>query len=125
MADSSSVSHIKKSRKEANYFRIISDLFMKIRLEDERLNDIFINRVLLSNDKSKIRVLFYAQGGHEAYKQALDTLKLYRPSMRKALAESTRSRYVPDIRFEYDAQFEKQQKLEELLDEVGQDLEQD
>jgi ribosome-binding factor A len=122
MADGSSVSHIKKSRKESNLHRIISDLFMKIRLEDKRLQDIFINRVQLSNDKSKLLVLFYAQGGIESFKQALEILKLYKPSMRKAIADSTRARYVPDIRFAYDAQFEKQQQLEELLDEVGHEL---
>lgn len=95
---------------------------MKIRLEDDRLNDIFINRAILSSDKSQLRVLFYAQGGHEAFKKALNILKLYKPSMRKGIADSTRSRYVPDIRFEYDAQFEKQQELEELLDKVGDEL---
>ncbi len=120
MADN--VAHIKRSRKEATLHKIISTLFMQIRLEDDRLNNIFINRVHLSPNKSTCHVLFYSPGGPEEFKKSIQILKLYKPSMRKALADSTRSRYVPDLYFEYDAQFEKQQELENLLNNVEVEL---
>ena len=122
MVNNSSLSHIKRSQKEANLLRIISGLFMKIRIEDDRLNDIFINRVELSKAKSMVNVFFYAQGGQESFKKALRILTLYKPSMRKGVADSTSSRYVPDLHFLYDAKFEKEQKLQELLNQVGDDL---
>ncbi|MEX0672245.1 MAG: ribosome-binding factor A [Candidatus Babeliales bacterium] len=122
MSDGSSVSHIKKSRKEANLFRIVSDLFMKIRMEDSRLINLFIDRVELTTDKSRLRVLFYTPDGQAAFKEKMDILRLYKPSMRKAIADTIHARYVPDLRFEYDAQFEKQDSLEKLLDEVSSRL---
>ncbi len=119
---SSSVAHIKRSRKEATLYKIISDLFMRIKLENEKLGNLTLTRVALSSNKSVCDVFFYTSDGFEAYKERLKILTLYKPSMRKAVADSTRSRYVPDLRFSYDSQHEKQQQVEQLLNEVGDEL---
>lgn len=52
-------------------------------------------------------------------------LKLYKPSLRKALSKLP-SRYAPELIFKYDEELEKQMKLEELMDKVKeQDSEQE
>lgn len=120
--NNSTVSNIKRSQKEALLLREISKMFHAITLDDDRLTGLFINRVELSADKSWCTILFYTPDGYDFFKEKLEILKLYKPSMRKSLTQSISSRYVPNLRFQYDSQFEKQQKLESILDKVSKDL---
>lgn len=62
--------------------------------------------------------MFYDPDGLEAFKKKLEILKLYKPSIRAALAKKIKSRYVPDLAFKFDEQFEKEQKIHEILDKV-------
>lgn len=113
-----STDHVRKARKEAQYLRVISTLFAQQAVEDERLHDIFINRVELSADGGLCYVFFYSQQGESRFKEILPHLILYKPSLRAALAQEIRGRYTPDILFRFDEKFEKQQKIEQLIDRV-------
>jgi ribosome-binding factor A len=114
----SRVQDIKKAQKERLFFREISNLFLQITLDDSRVQGIFITRVKLSPDKSLCTVYFYAPEGEEFFKTKLEVLKLYKPSMRKAIAAKIEARYTPDIRFIFDDQYEKQEELELLMDKI-------
>lgn len=114
----SRVSDIKRAQKESALLRILSQMFRLIASDDSRLTDIFINRVALSADKGICAVFFYSLKGEEHFKEMLEILKLYKPSMRKALAHEIPGRYTPELVFRYDMQFEKQQRLEELIEKV-------
>ncbi len=114
----SSLSHIKRSQKESLLFREISQLFLQATLDDPRLEGLFVNRVQLSPDKGLCTVFFYTPQGEEAFKEKRSILTLYKPSLRKALATSIRSRYTPNLSFKFDTQFEKHQRLEELIEQV-------
>lgn len=117
-----SVSSIKKSQKESLLFRAIAQLFSQTQLDDKKLDGLFINRVKLSDDKSVCTVYFYTVGGFEDFKDKLKTLVLYKSSLRHALAKSIKSRYTPELVFKFDDQFEKQQRIESLLEKVkGED----
>lgn len=117
-----SVSSIKKSQKEALLFRSISELFRETTLEDKNLANLFVNRVKLSDDKSVCTIFFYAPGGLAEFKEKLGTLLLYKGSLRRALAKMIASRYTPELVFKFDDQFEKQQRIEGLLEKVkGED----
>ncbi len=117
-----SVSSIKKSQKESLLFRAIAQLFSQTMLDDKKLQGLFINRVKLSDDKSVCTVYFYTTGGFADFKEKLQTLILYKPSMRHALAKTIKSRYTPELVFKFDDQFEKQQRIEGLLEKVkGED----
>lgn len=116
------VKTVKRAQKEAFIFKEISKLFHAIIMDDSRFQTLFINRVQLSSDKSMCTVFFYTADGVEAYKELLQTLKLYKPSMRKNLAHAIDSRYVPNLRFEYDAKFEHQQRLEAALDKAAETI---
>lgn len=117
-----SASEIKRSQKESLFLKEISKMFHEITLDEDRLHGLFVNRVELSSDKSWCTIYFYTTEGYQSFQSKLDILKLYKPSIRKGLATSIQSRYVPDLRFAYDAQFEKQQRLESIISKVSEDL---
>lgn len=98
--------------------RSISQLLMQISLDDTRISDIFVNRVSLSDSKSICAIYFYSPRGHDHFKEMLKVLILYKPSMRSAIAKTMDARYTPDLVFKFDEQFEKQLKLENLLDKI-------
>lgn len=118
MSSSAPTRAIKQSQRETQLLREISQLLLETALDDSRLTGVFINRVKLSPDSGICTVYFYSRNGEEHFNQVLDILKLYRPSLRKALAERINRRYTPDLIFKYDTQFDKQQKLEELFEKI-------
>jgi ribosome-binding factor A len=117
----SSVSHIKRAQKESLLFREITQLFSQTALDDTRLQALFISRVHLSPDKGSCTVYFYGSGGESQYKELLPILLLYRPSLRKALATTIKSRYTPEIFFKFDSTFEKQQRIESLIEKAKEE----
>jgi ribosome-binding factor A len=102
--------------KKSLLFREISNLFMKTSVDDPRLVRLTITRVHLSPDKSNCSVYFYTPGGLQEFKEVLEILKLYRTSLRTALAKSIKARYTPQLIFKYDEQLEKETKMNQLLD---------
>lgn len=123
MINSSATSAIKRAQKESLLLREISTMFHSITMEDNRLLPLFVNRVELSTDKGWVTIYFYTLDGYEKFAELLEILKLYKPSMRKALSQGVRGRYVPDLRFEYDSKFEKQQRLELAMAQAAQEVE--
>lgn len=116
------VSSIKKSQKESLLFRSIAQLFAQTTLDDARLQGVAVNRVKLSDDKGHATVYFYTPGGLAEFKEKLPFILLYKNSLRKALAQSINARYTPELVFKYDDQFEKQQRIEGILEKIkGED----
>lgn len=112
---------IKIAQKEKLLLREISSLFMKASIDDARLTGFTITRAELSTNKGLCSVYFYTPEGLLKFKEQLETLKLYKPSLRKALS-GLKGRYTPELVFKFDEQFEKQMRIENLLDKVKQDL---
>jgi ribosome-binding factor A len=122
MNHSANVSAIKRAQKESLLFQQISQMFHTMVVDDNRLDGVFVNRVELSTDKSSVMVYFYTADGLEKFEEILQVLKLYKPSMRKGLADQIKARYVPDLRFSYDTKFEKQQRLEEVMKKAADQI---
>ena len=114
----SSAPNVKRAQKESLLFREISQLFLQASMDDSRLQGLFVNRVHFSPDKGLCTVYFYSAKGEEYFNEIIHTLMLYKPSMRKALASTIKGRYVPDLIFKFDKQFEKQQRIESLIEQV-------
>jgi len=110
--------NIKKAQKESLLFKEISILFNQIVIDDNRLKNIFVNRAQLSPDKGLCSVYFYTDQGQDYFNSMLEILKLYKPALRKALASKINSRRVPELVFKFDVQFEKQFKIEQLLEKI-------
>ena len=115
---SSKTSEIKRAQKESALYRLIAELVRQAMLEQPSLHELSVTRVELSPGKTLCSVYFYTPKGKEQFDLALQDLKLFKPSMRKAIADTMQARYTVDLKFQYDAQFEKSQRIEQLLDKI-------
>lgn len=109
---------IKRAQRESLLYKEISQCMHIISMDDPCLQDIMVNRVQLSADKSVCTVLFFSSQGPAVFMKLLPRLTEYKATIRTALAKAIQSRYVPNIVFAYDAQFEKQIHIERLLDKI-------
>lgn len=117
-----SVSSIKKSQKESLIFKAIAQLFAQTTLDDTRLQTVTVNRVKLSDDKGVASVYFYMPGGFAEFKEKLPIILLYKSSLRRALARKINARYTPELIFKFDDQYEKQQRIQGILEKIkGED----
>jgi ribosome-binding factor A len=123
MINNSSVAAIKKAQKESLLLKKISSMFHTILIDDTRLDGLFVNRVELSADKGWVTVYFYTLDGQEKFEEQHEILKLYKPSIRKGLADQIKGRYVPDLKFAYDLKFERQQRLERVMSQAAHETE--
>ncbi|MEX0939813.1 MAG: ribosome-binding factor A [Candidatus Babeliales bacterium] len=108
----------KRAQKERLLFREISQLFLHLTLDDARLREITLSRLSLSPDKSMCTIYFYTPQGESYFKDVLEILKLYKPSLRKAIAEKIDARYTPELRFTFDSHYEKQERFEQLMEKI-------
>ena len=116
---SASLGDVKRAQKESLLFREISQLILEAALDDPKLSTVTVTRAELSSDKSGCTVYFYTGEGEEYFrKELLSIVEQYKISLRKALANRIRSRYVPKLNFAFDAQLEKQLRIENLIEQV-------
>lgn len=116
-----SVGNIKKAQKERNLQREIATLFMQASQDYPELSGIMITRVEISPDKGMCYVYMFIDGGLAAFKEKLKYLKLFKPSMRKSLADTLSFRYMPDLTFAYDAQYEKELEINTLFEKLKEE----
>lgn len=117
------VSAIKKGRREAQLFKEICTLFTQAQADDSRLAGFFITHVELTDDKGLCKVFFYGPGGSAGFADYLQYLKLFKPSLRAAIAARIPGRYVPELMFRFDDQIEKQERIEAILDRIKREEE--
>ncbi len=114
----SNVRSIKLAKKEALLFKELSQLFMRLSMDEPELHGIHISRVELSRDGGICFILFYTDKGETEFHAKMSLLILYKPSLRKALSKNIASRYTPDLVFKFDEKFEKQARIDALLDKI-------
>lgn len=117
----SRVSAIKRNQKESLILKEFSKLFLEISMDHPEIRGLMVTNAELSNSKGFCNIFFYDADGEESFKQKLEVLKLYKPSIRSAMAKLIKSRYVPDFMFRYDHQFEKEKRVNEILDKVKEE----
>lgn len=115
------VSDIKRAQKESLLLRELSIYFMHITQDDDRIKGLALNRVKLSKDKSTCMLFFYSPEGQDHFQRLMPYLILYKPAMRKALAQSITSRYTPQLIFKFDDPYEKHLELEKLLEQLKEE----
>lgn len=115
------VRNIKLAQKESLLLKEISKLFMETSMDDSRLREVTINRVELAPSKAVCTVFFYTPKGISAFKELLEHLKLYKPSLRSAIAKKLDTRYVPEIVFKFDETFEKELRINQLLEKIKEE----
>ena len=112
------ISTIKKAQKESVLLREISSLYQQASADDPELPLITITYVELGSNKGLCKVFFYCPEGKERFETILERLKLYKPSLRKALASRIDARYTPEILFVFDEQQAKQLRVEYLIEQI-------
>jgi ribosome-binding factor A len=118
---------IKREKRKSLFFRELSQIIGLIANDNLAVQKVYVTRVDLSQDNGILYVFLstYDVYSEEIFKEALEALKLYRPSIRKELASRLNPRYTPENIFLYDEIREKQDRIDSILDKVIQDLESD
>ena len=114
----SKLSAIKTAQKESVIFRILGVMFEEAVRENHELQGWYVTRVQLSQGKTPAYVYVYSEEGSEKFAEILEKIKIYKPSMRKALATELQKRFTPDVIFVFDEQLKKTLHMERLLDRV-------
>ncbi len=114
---------VKREQRKSFLLKEIATLVRSLSADEPLVTPLFVNRIDISKDSGICYVYFSTLTDEEAFYEGLKILKLYKPSMRKALAQAMKTRYVPDLIFRYDKTKEKERKVNLLLDEIQQELE--
>ena len=109
---------IKQAQRASFLLREISSLYLRVMQDNPVLNGVYITNVMLSSDGSTATVYFHSPQGQDHYEQIKNTLILYKPSIRTALAKTSSSRYVPQLIFRYAEGVEKQQQVDDLIEKL-------
>ncbi len=119
---------VKREQKKSLYARIFSEMVQSLVADEPDIAQVFVTRVEFSKDGGTCYVYFSSYLGttleekEKKYDTARQRLVLYKPSMRQALSKELAGRYVPNIRFMFDAQREKELRINALLDTVSSDI---
>ena len=116
--NSSRQKEIRHAQRESFLLRELSTFFLRITQDEPSFSVIYIDRVKLSSDSSLCTVFFYSDQGKEAFEKVMPQLILYKPSIRASLAKVSSGRYVPQLKFRYAEQIDKQRRVDELIDRL-------
>jgi len=111
----------KREQKTTLVLRSLAAMLQRLALDEPALSKVFVTKVKLSGDYKICYVYFATYGDPADFDEALKVLKLYKPSMRRALAQDVGGRYTSDLMFLYDTAKEKERRVQELLDKVAQE----
>ncbi len=88
------------------------------RLADPRIGFVTITKVELSKDKKIAKVFYTALGSEGQIRATQRALHDGRGRVQELLAPTLRMRTMPELRFIFDAQVEKESKVRDLIAEV-------
>ena len=94
-------------------------------LRDPRIGFVTITAVDVSPDLRQAKVFYTVMGSETERVKTQSGLVSCTSFIRQQIGRHLRLRYVPDIRFEYDASFDYGQHIEQLLRDVKSDEPQD
>jgi len=114
-------SNVKREQKTALFLRKISSLIQSLSFDETKLSKIYVSKVELSKDYKICYVYFSTYTDKKDFDEALEILKLYKPSLRKALAQVVIGKYTADLLFLYDESKEKERHMHKLLDKIAQE----
>lgn len=117
-------SDVKRERRKSLFLREITTLVQKLAIDEPAIADVYVSNLDMSPNTGICYVYFssYKEPGEEVFNNALEYLKLYKPSMRKAFAGRVQTRYAPDLVFVFDKAKEKERRVNDLLNKVQDEL---
>lgn len=120
----SRVAEIKREKRKTYFFKELVSLIQELGGREKKIADLFVSHIDISESGGICYVYFssYKEPGEEIFNEALDLLKLYRGSLRKAFSDRVQVRYAPELIFVYDKAKEKERIINHLLDKVHEEL---
>ena len=119
---------IKREQKKSLFLREITTIFQALSQDEKALTGVYPTKVDFSADTGICYIYFTTYITHpndqEIFNEALSVLKLYKGSMRSAMAKRIQGRYTPNLIFLYDKAREKVRTINDLLDKVQGELRQ-
>lgn len=109
----------KRSTRVADAIQMELSLFFLQKVRDQKLSDVTITRVEVTDDLKNSRIFYTVTGGERPRKQASTALKNATGFVRSHIAKILNLRYTPALKFIYDAKAEKVREMEVLLDEIA------
>jgi len=86
-------------------------------LKDPRIGFVTVTRVTLTDDLRFARIHVGVLGDEEQRQRTLDGLRKATGFVRRQVGRRVRTRYTPDLVFEYDKGLDASERVEELLRE--------
>lgn len=119
---------IKREQRKSFLLRELSTMLNTLCEDEPKLSPLYISQVNLSDDGGICYIYMSSTPldpnvtTKQLFEELLPTLVLYKPSMRKSLASVLQKRYVPDLKFLFDENREKMDRINGLLDQVQDEL---
>lgn len=109
----------KRSTRVADAIQMELSLFFLQKVRDQKLSDVTISRVEVTDDLKSARIFYTVTGGEKGRNRASAALKNATGFFRSHLAKALNLRYTPALKFIFDAKAEKVREMEALLDEIS------
>ncbi len=118
----SSRSDIKKKQRESLIQKLLVPVLLETFRDEPELKFFSVSKIELSKDGGLCNIFLMTSFAPEKIEEAMFKVARYTIATRKALARVMQSRYVPEVRFQYDHSLEKMNQLNDILLRVGQEL---
>lgn len=82
---------------------------------------ISVTEVELSRDLRQGKIYYSVLGDSDAIDKAEQFFNAHHKGIRKKLAGEIRIRYMPELKFQYDASIQRGQRISELLEQINKD----
>ena len=119
MIDHNKAKNIKKLRREAEILKSLMIVLHKIIIKKDILSGLSFTRVNVTADGSFIMVFVHSLEGEEIAKKAVIYLDSYKKQIYHELCQHLQYRRVPHLKFLYDEQQDKINKINSLLDKLA------
>jgi ribosome-binding factor A len=121
MIDHNKAKNIKKLRREAEILKNLMIVLHKIIIKKDILSGLSFTKVNVTTDGSFIMVFVHSLGGEEIAKNAISYLTSYKKQIYHELCQQLQYRRVPHLKFLYDEQQDKVNKINTLIDKLALD----
>ena len=115
----------KRSTRVADAIQMELSLLFLQKVRDQKLSDVTITRVEVTDDLNSARIFYTVSGGEMERGQVSGALKNATGFVRSHLAKVLNLRYTPTLKFIFDAKAEKVQEMEQLFDEIASERKKD
>ena len=111
----------KREQRQSYILRELGPVLRELFQDNEKLSSLFVTRVELSPNGTVCNIFFSTFEGGTEFETALETLKLFKPSIRKALSTILYGRRTPFVKFRYDAGQDKARRMHELFSQINEE----